>query len=603
MAEHFDEVEDSGEGEAPGGGEAADGVTMQDSEEAFVGDNPVAASLRDVATAYGAKEDDSVGVEDDNAADTGGLSHDAHSAAMRAVLGANHPAMRSFADDLDSDVGALSDDDEQGVSFMVDGEEQWMKQSPASGYLRNGGDVHVADMGAFTSAEEFQADLQDSINFDSDEEDGSLDRVFAPVLNKYANRDAPGEFEDVYIRDPISASALEQNILMDSEIASQRKAERELGDFTEMHRELRDSRQGPNQRDLGDFARNIASPMLDVGGQYNRETLDQEVPNHATHNVYDPWDPSGFDDADETSFDPRKHSKEFTDRSEKDYQDKVNSLHNVKSHEVDLYEVPEPWEVTYRLSEQSKRQMYDMHREDPTRYHARTLAPIFGVSTDRAYAILVLQALEFKAEQMGLPSMETPELAKGRLLRWPARDNVFDPGMPLLSKPSADFRFADDESILTLEETQRRRQVKLMNKRDRLIETDADYYKHAGFIGEKGGVKPKGEKVDVMNLDTVQKQPAQLDDSVAHPTRWDWVMVDISDSANSNYSIAVRDKNGLLREPNSEEFSQVRKTERTKREPFYYVQYQQHYDPKIIENAPMKTSEKTVQRNLYAHRP
>merc|ERR1712127_99569 len=57
--------------------------------------------------------------------------------------------------------------------------------------------------------------------------------------------------------------------------------------------------------------------------------------------------------------------------------------------------------------------------------------------------------------------------------------------------------------------------------------------------------------------------PQVLSDEVLHPMRYDLVLTDIGGIKKNNFRIAVRDRDGQLREPNEDEFKRVRFREKS----------------------------------------
>lgn len=225
-----------------------------------------------------------------------------------------------------------------------------------------------------------------------------------------------------------------------------------------------------------------------------------------------------------------------------------------------VYNSKDPYDRPWRLSDKVKMKMYELHRHSPTVWHARTLAPLFKISAARADAILKLQALEWKYREMGFPLWGDNEELDSF---WPEANSFWDqPHVPVLYN-NAPVNFADEVEVYDIIERTKKRQDRLKNLADRLTDVEKEYHREMGAYG-----------ADIPE----RRTPEKLDNTEYHPSRFNWVMTDISDQANFNYSIAVRDRSGELREPDQHEFDIVRKREKRMQDPFYYVQYREHID-------------------------
>jgi hypothetical protein len=225
-----------------------------------------------------------------------------------------------------------------------------------------------------------------------------------------------------------------------------------------------------------------------------------------------------------------------------------------------VYDSKDPHDRPWRLSDRVKKKMYELHQYNPSKWHARSLAALFKISSKRADAILKLQALEAQYVEEGFPLLSYEEAAEERI--WPSADAIWDyPYVPVMNA-APPVRFADEVDVLDDIERIRRRQTRLHALGEQLSEIERDYHKDMGAYGE-----------------TVPARiaPLNLDDTKFHPNRFSWVLTDISDIANNNFSIAVRDAKGHLREPNAVEYDMVRKKEKRQNEEFFYVQYREHY--------------------------
>lgn len=87
------------------------------------------------------------------------------------------------------------------------------------------------------------------------------------------------------------------------------------------------------------------------------------------------------------------------------------------------------------------------------------------------------------------------------------------------------------------------------------------------MIKEKAIGKQYGAAPDPMPL------PMKLSDKVTRRARYHICLTDVSDFKNGNYRISVRDKCGVLREPDEKEFLAVRRREQCKYGLFNHVAY------------------------------
>ncbi len=100
-----------------------------------------------------------------------------------------------------------------------------------------------------------------------------------------------------------------------------------------------------------------------------------------------------------------------------------------------------PW----RLSEAVKSKMYELHLYNPTKWHPRSLAALFKISTKRADAILKLQALQEQYKKEDYPLFTVEDSAVERI--WPSADAVWDhPYVPVLNT-APPVRFADEVEV------------------------------------------------------------------------------------------------------------------------------------------------------------
>lgn len=223
---------------------------------------------------------------------------------------------------------------------------------------------------------------------------------------------------------------------------------------------------------------------------------------------------------------------------------------------------------TFILDDMSKKAMWMMHLKDASRYNPRRLAKLFNISLARTEGILRLQALEQEMVNQGfIPEPEEantdesdvgydtdPDDMMERLFTW-------DPPTPRIQHASVPIRFVDDHVTVELEDFEARRRQNMLGNHERLALAAEAEYAFTGPLGSQKGVTSFVPKL-LHNELGVSARSASV------------MLMDISDSKNHNYQIAVRDQAGRLREPTPREFSRARR-EKHNFERFHYIQYQQ----------------------------
>ena len=308
-----------------------------------------------------------------------------------------------------------------------------------------------------------------------------------------------------------------------------------------------------------------ADPYYSIWKDYTSEEEDPNTtgatnPLSGPSNAADEWGKGDRDDFASAREQQEWNAFNFTDPVQAAFFQEFNPHDfSVPQAEKYVYDSKDPHDRPWRLSDRVKKKMYELHTYNPTKWHARSLAALFKISSKRADAILKLQALEAQYVEEGYPLFGFEESAAERI--WPSADAVWDePYVPVLNN-AAPVVFADEVQQLDDIERTRRRQDRLRVLGEQLSEIERDYHKDMGAYGRPVPIRAA---------------PGKLDNTKFHPARYSWVMTDISDSANNNYSIAVRDRDGSLREPNSVEYDLIRKKEKRQTDEFYYVQYQEH---------------------------
>jgi hypothetical protein len=217
----------------------------------------------------------------------------------------------------------------------------------------------------------------------------------------------------------------------------------------------------------------------------------------------------------------------------------------VPQQEKYVYDSKNPHDRPWRLSNRVKKKMYELHVYNPVKWHPRSLAALFKISSKRADAILRLEALEEQYVAMGIPLLAPEDTATERI--HPSADAIWDhPYVPVLNT-GPPVRMMDEVQVFDDIERTKRNQNRLRALGEQLSEIERDYHQDMGAYGERVPARVK---------------PKALDSTLFHPNRYSWVMTDISDAKNNNFSIAVRDAKGELREPNADEYALVRNKEK-----------------------------------------
>jgi len=223
---------------------------------------------------------------------------------------------------------------------------------------------------------------------------------------------------------------------------------------------------------------------------------------------------------------------------------------------------PFPQPRVFHLDSDVKEAIWRFNRMDPKKYHSRKLSAMFGISLVRTQSVLRLQYLEEQiAQEIGYDTelevfeAEVEESMDVTVAQW---DPDFFNEMKLRG---GNFHgrqeYVDEAELAVLKRLERQRICKYWNEYEMEILLEQNNQKHA--FGAMDNPLPPPVQL------CAQKNPKQR-----HPV----VMTDIADSRNGNYRIAVRDKQGVLREPDDSEFRRVRRRERGNKDYFNHVPYQ-----------------------------
>lgn len=118
----------------------------------------------------------------------------------------------------------------------------------------------------------------------------------------------------------------------------------------------------------------------------------------------------------------------------------------------------------------------------------------------------------------------------------------------------------DGEDLMNMQDKARADMIKYFETApERMHRKQSEYFAKYGPIGANKDIR-EAERID----NTKQRKQ-----------RTNWIMTDVSDVKNGNYGIAVRDKNGILREPHQKEYQYVRRREKHPKGRFVYVKHRQ----------------------------
>lgn len=259
-----------------------------------------------------------------------------------------------------------------------------------------------------------------------------------------------------------------------------------------------------------------------------------------------------------------------------------------------------------QLTDEVQELMYALHMHQPDKYHERTLARMFGVSNITAKSTLLSQATVRHYRSMGFPTTDA-EL----------QSQVFPPADERIDD-SPDYEDWENHpeawELMGVGDGTEEDMVAIENAGDRLsVETSIKYDNPRDYMGTAISNPPipiddeqladayimsqqrlkrfwtRGEHLDQQESE-LRKEigyigappklivPKKLDAQILPPTHHNLLMLNITDTPNARYQIAVRDKNGILREANAEEFNSVRYAERSAKSKFEYLKYK---SPKV----------------------
>jgi hypothetical protein len=109
------------------------------------------------------------------------------------------------------------------------------------------------------------------------------------------------------------------------------------------------------------------------------------------------------------------------------------------------------------------------------------------------------------------------------------------------------------------EQFEKVRNERMISYNQKLLKQEQEKYAREGPIGSPVAADPP---------------PTLLNNSIRRTATSHVILIDTSDVHNAGYQIAIRDRAGHLRTPTADEFWTIRKRERDRRAPFYYLQYQ-----------------------------
>lgn len=226
-----------------------------------------------------------------------------------------------------------------------------------------------------------------------------------------------------------------------------------------------------------------------------------------------------------------------------------------------LSPIPDPIEAprVFHVAQDVKEAMFRLNRAKPGQYHSRELARMFGLSVIRTQAILRLQWIEservekygYNPHAVGVDAdMENVHMVP--LAQW-------DPNCFENINKNANAEYVDEGDLELLRRIEKQRNDKYWRKEERLALKEQALY--------KAGQLAYGSPAPTL------KPPKPLSDEKLNPARYDTVLTVLDDSKNGNFRVAVRDRNGNLREPNEEEFKRVRLREKGKYAYFNHVPF------------------------------
>jgi len=223
---------------------------------------------------------------------------------------------------------------------------------------------------------------------------------------------------------------------------------------------------------------------------------------------------------------------------------------------------PFPQPRIFHLDSDVKEAIWRFNRMDPKKYHSRKLAAMFGLSIVRTQSVLRLQYLEEQiAQEIGYDTeleifeAEVEEEFDVTPAQW---DPEFFNEMKLKGGNFAGRQeYVDEGDLAILKRIERQRVSKYWNEYEMEILLEQNSRKNA-FGAMENPLPP----------------PVQLSSLKHRKQRYPVVLTEIADRRNGNYRIAVRDRQGVLREPDDAEFKRVRRRERGAKAYFNHIPYQ-----------------------------
>jgi hypothetical protein len=204
--------------------------------------------------------------------------------------------------------------------------------------------------------------------------------------------------------------------------------------------------------------------------------------------------------------------------------------------------------------------MYRLNRANSAKWHSRELATMFGLSLIRTQAILKLQWLEEKyveehgynlaGEANDADMMQTHDV---QLAQW-------DPNVFNNITREGGVAFVDEGELEILRKLEKQRNDRYWEREYRLIAEERAMY----ATGQLAYGAPAPNLPPPMPISAKKHRKAR------HET----VLTAIDDQKKGNFRVATRDRHGVLREPNEEEFKRVRRRERSPKAFFNHVPYQ-----------------------------
>mmetsp|Transcript_40004 Transcript_40004/g.78646 ORF Transcript_40004/g.78646 Transcript_40004/m.78646 type:complete len:402 (+) Transcript_40004:213-1418(+) len=246
---------------------------------------------------------------------------------------------------------------------------------------------------------------------------------------------------------------------------------------------------------------------------------------------------------------------------------------------------PTPHPPTTMISDKTKDAVYRLNNIDPVKYHSHRLAAMFGLSLARVQAILRLKFLasdlmsrekdkKLIADNLKRASEEQFEATSDRtpLAQW-------DPDYYTIQKNAEAF-VVDDRDAILLKKVENARQARFWSVKDHKIRRE----QAQAAKGRAFGAPP-------LPLPSPQK----LSENTVHPMRYHLVMTDISGQKKNKYRIAVRDKDGHLREPDDAEFRRVRFREKSARSYFHYIPFKVGDNVNGLQDCPLQARQSSRQ--------